>query len=118
MYVDRKRDGERRMGQRSQNSLSSTEVGWLVYVWSWLEEDPECGVPTSEQVGPVSSTVDVRLQQLEEFGDDYRQDLSMAAPAVEDQGPPGVSRDLAQLANESQAQLVETYPARFCGYVT
>ena len=62
--------------------------------------------------------LDVRLQQLEEFGDDYRQVLSMAAPPVEDLGPPCVSRDWAQLANESQAELVETYPARFCGYVT
>jgi len=66
---------------------------------------------------PALYDMDVRLRQLEEFGDDYRQILSMAAPPVEDLGPPSVSRELARLANDGQAELVEKHPERFCGFV-
>jgi len=41
----------------------------------------------------------------------------MAAPPVEDLGPPEVSKDLSRLANESQAQLVADHPERFAGFV-
>ena len=66
---------------------------------------------------PALYDLDVRLSQLEEFGPDYRQILSMAAPPVEDLGPPSVSMELARLANESQAELVREHPERFCGFV-
>jgi aminocarboxymuconate-semialdehyde decarboxylase len=66
---------------------------------------------------PALYDLDVRLGQLEEFGPDYRQILSMAAPPVEDLGPPEVSKDLSRLANESQAQLVADHPERFAGFV-
>ena len=66
---------------------------------------------------PALYDLDVRLGQLEEFGSDYRQILSMAAPPVEDLGPPTVSRELARLANESQAELVSAHPERFVGFV-
>ena len=66
---------------------------------------------------PALYDLDVRLAQLEEFGPNYRQILSMAAPPVEDLGPPDVSTDLARLANESQAQLVVDHPDRFAGFV-
>lgn len=66
---------------------------------------------------PALYDLDVRLGQLEEFGPGYRQILSMAAPPVEDLGPPEVSKDLARLANESQAQLVAEHPERFAGFV-
>lgn len=66
---------------------------------------------------PALYDLDVRLAQLEEFGPGYRQILSMAAPPVEDLGPPEVSAELAHLANESQAQLVADHPERFAGFV-
>ncbi|HJQ94287.1 MAG TPA: amidohydrolase family protein [Acidimicrobiia bacterium] len=66
---------------------------------------------------PALYDMGVRLSQLEEFGEGYRQVLSMAAPPVEDLGPPTVSRELARLANDSQAELVQQYPERFCGFV-
>ena len=66
---------------------------------------------------PALYDLDVRLGQLEEFGPNYKQILSMAAPPVEDLGPPNVSTDLARLANESQAQLVVDHPERFAGFV-
>jgi uncharacterized protein len=72
-----------------------------------------------KRIGGVPSLVDldVRFRQLEEFGEDYRQIVSLAAPPVEDLGPPEVSRELARLANEGLAGLVAEHPGRFCGFV-
>ncbi|MGH2821092.1 MAG: amidohydrolase family protein [Actinomycetota bacterium] len=66
---------------------------------------------------PSLADLDLRFRQLEEFGDDYRQVISLAAPPVEDLGPPATSRDLARLANEGLAELVQDHPDRFCGFV-
>jgi predicted TIM-barrel fold metal-dependent hydrolase len=66
---------------------------------------------------PALVDVELRFRQLEEFGDDYRQIVSLAAPPVEDLGPPDVSRGLARLANEGLAELVAEHPERFCGFV-
>lgn len=66
---------------------------------------------------PALYQIDVRLSQLEEFGDGYRQILSMAAPPVDDLGPPATSVELAKIANDSQAELVQKYPERFAGFV-
>ncbi|HUF15679.1 MAG TPA: amidohydrolase family protein [Acidimicrobiia bacterium] len=66
---------------------------------------------------PALHDLEVRLGQLEEFGDGYRQILSMAAPPVEDLGPPEVSVELAKVANESQAELVRDHQERFAGFV-
>ncbi|MGZ4410213.1 MAG: amidohydrolase family protein [Gaiellaceae bacterium] len=72
-----------------------------------------------ERVAGVPSMVDLdlRFRQLEEFGDDYRQIISLPAPAVEDLGPPAVSRDFARLGNEGLAELVQRHPDRFAGFV-
>jgi predicted TIM-barrel fold metal-dependent hydrolase len=65
---------------------------------------------------PSLVDLDLRLRQLEEFGD-YRQIISLPAPAPEDLGPPEVSRRLARLANEGLAELVAGNPDRFAGFV-
>ena len=66
---------------------------------------------------PSMVDLDLRFRQLEEFGDDYRQIISLPAPAVEDLGPPAVSRDFARLGNEGLAELVHSHPDRFAGFV-
>jgi aminocarboxymuconate-semialdehyde decarboxylase len=66
---------------------------------------------------PSLVDIDLRFRQLEEFGDDYRQIISLAAPPVEDLGAPAVSRDLARIANEGLAELVGKHPERFSGFV-
>jgi uncharacterized protein len=66
---------------------------------------------------PSIADLDLRLRQLEEFGDDYRQIISLPAPPIEDVGAPGLARELAQIANDGQAQLVEQHPERLAGFV-
>ena len=51
---------------------------------------------------------------LEPFGD-YRQVLVLAAPPLEELGPPAVTRDLARLANDEMAALVQGHD-RFVGF--
>ncbi|HLW94737.1 MAG TPA: amidohydrolase family protein [Solirubrobacteraceae bacterium] len=66
---------------------------------------------------PALIDLDLRKRQLEEFGDDYRQVISLPAPAPEELGPPEVSRRLARIGNEGLAELVAENPDRFAGFV-
>src|SRR5215217_7079599 len=67
---------------------------------------------------PFLHDLEVRFRKLEEFGDDYRQILSLSAPPIESINPdPQITRDLARLANDSMADLVRKYPARFPGFI-
>jgi predicted TIM-barrel fold metal-dependent hydrolase len=66
---------------------------------------------------PAMVDLDVRFRQLEEFGPDYRQLLSIPAPPAEDLGPPEVSRQFARLGNEALAELVREHPDHFAGFV-
>jgi aminocarboxymuconate-semialdehyde decarboxylase len=66
---------------------------------------------------PAMVDLDLRFRQMEEFGDDYRQVISLPAPAVEDIGPPDVSREFARLGNEGLADLVRRHPDHFAGFV-
>lgn len=66
---------------------------------------------------PAIMDLDVRLRQLEEFGDDYRQILSLPAPPIEDIGDPALGRDMARLGNDGLAELVRTTPERFPSFV-
>jgi uncharacterized protein len=58
--------------------------------------------------------LDARRRALEPF-DDYRQVLVLAAPPLEELGPPAVTRDLASLANDEMAALVRDHD-RFAGF--
>jgi aminocarboxymuconate-semialdehyde decarboxylase len=66
---------------------------------------------------PSLFDLDVRFRQLDEFGDDYRQVISLPAPPLEAVGPPPVSAECARLANEGLAELVAGHPDRFAGFV-
>ena len=67
---------------------------------------------------PFLHDTDVRFRMLEEFGDDYRQILSLSAPPIESINPDRqITLDLARLANDSMADLVRRYPARFPGFI-
>lgn len=65
---------------------------------------------------PSLVDMDVRLRQMDEFGDDYRQIINIAAPPVEFFGSPAVSRELSRIGNESMAELVAAHPDRFAGF--
>jgi uncharacterized protein len=66
---------------------------------------------------PSIVDLDVRFGQMDEFGADYRQIVSLPAPPPEDLGPPEVSREMAALANDELAALVAEHPDRFAGWV-
>ena len=67
---------------------------------------------------PFLHDVDVRFRLLEEFGDGYRQILSLSAPPIESINPDRqITLDLARLANDSQAELVRQFPERFPGFI-
>jgi predicted TIM-barrel fold metal-dependent hydrolase len=54
---------------------------------------------------------------MDEFGEDYRQIVSLPAPPPEDLGDPTTSREMAALANDELAALVDAHPDRFAGWV-
>lgn len=65
---------------------------------------------------PSLVDLDLRFRHMDEFGD-YRQIVSLPAPPPEDLGPPEVSRELARMANEGLAELVQRHPDRFAAFV-
>jgi predicted TIM-barrel fold metal-dependent hydrolase len=79
-------------------------------------------LPHHEDIGkrvrnvPVLVDLDLRFKMLDEFGDDYRQVLSVAAPPLELIAGPDISPELARIANDEMAKLVDQYD-RFVGFV-
>lgn len=65
---------------------------------------------------PALVDIDLRLKQMEEFGDDYRQIINIAAPPVEFFGSAQTSRELSRIGNEAMAELVQARPHRFAGF--
>jgi uncharacterized protein len=66
---------------------------------------------------PAIMDLELRLRQLDEFGDDYRQIISLPAPPIEDIGDAALGREMARLANDGQAELVQSRPERFTSFV-
>jgi predicted TIM-barrel fold metal-dependent hydrolase len=66
---------------------------------------------------PVLWDLDRRFRVLEEFGDEYQQVLSLAAPPIEVIAGPKLAVELARLANDGMAELVDRYPERFPAFV-
>jgi aminocarboxymuconate-semialdehyde decarboxylase len=66
---------------------------------------------------PSLVDLDLRFRQMDEFGHDYRQIVSLPAPPPEDLGDPATSRRMAALANDELAKLVAEHPDRFAGWV-
>lgn len=65
---------------------------------------------------PVLVDVEARLRMMDQFGDDYRQVLTLASPPIERFAGPDVSPQLATIANDGMAELVDKYD-RFVGFV-
>jgi predicted TIM-barrel fold metal-dependent hydrolase len=71
-----------------------------------------------KRTAPIRSLwdVDERLRVIDGF-DDYAQIISLAAPPLEALGEPAQSAALARLANDEMADLVESRPDTFVGFV-
>jgi predicted TIM-barrel fold metal-dependent hydrolase len=65
---------------------------------------------------PALVDMDVRFKFMDEFGPDYRQIINCAAPPLEDAGPTARTIELARIANDGMAELVQKHPDRFAGF--
>lgn len=67
---------------------------------------------------PFLHDIDTRFRMLEEFGDEYRQVLSLSSPPLEAINPDQqITLDMCTLANDSMADLVDRHPERFPGFL-
>jgi predicted TIM-barrel fold metal-dependent hydrolase len=76
------------------------------------------GADMHKRVRNVPSIVDldVRFKMMDQF-DDYAQVICIAMPQIEIFGPPPISTNLAKIANDGMAELVQKYPKRFPGFI-
>lgn len=65
---------------------------------------------------PMLYDLDVRFRVMDQFPG-YEQILSIATPPLEAYAAPADAVDLARLANDGMAELVQEYPQRFPGFV-
>ncbi len=63
---------------------------------------------------PILTDLDIRFKVMDSFGE-YQQILSLASPPLEVLAPDH-SAELARLANDGMAELVDKYPDRFPGF--
>jgi predicted TIM-barrel fold metal-dependent hydrolase len=76
------------------------------------------GKDLHKRVRNVPSIVDLNERfRIMDLFDDYCQVICLGAPAIEVFGPPTVSTDMAKLANDGMAELVQKYPDRFPGFI-
>jgi predicted TIM-barrel fold metal-dependent hydrolase len=66
---------------------------------------------------PFLYDLDARFRKIEEFGDDYQQVFSVNLPPVEAVWGPDKSPEMAQVANDSMAEICARHPDRFPGFV-
>ena len=66
---------------------------------------------------PVLYDIDARMRMMDEFGEDYRQVLSLSAPTIEFLGSPEETPPLARLANDGMADICRAHPDRFPAFV-
>jgi predicted TIM-barrel fold metal-dependent hydrolase len=65
---------------------------------------------------PILVDMEARLRMMDEV-EGYVQVLSLAAPPLEALAGPGLSPELAQIANDSMAEIVERHRDRFPGFI-
>src|SRR3989338_9691202 len=65
---------------------------------------------------PVLTDLELRFRIMDQYGD-YVQVLTLCSPPIEALGSPQETPELARLANDGMAELVEKYPDRFPGFV-
>ena len=67
---------------------------------------------------PVLTDLDARWHTMDQIAPsgEYQQVLVLAVPPLEEVEPPAVAVELARLANDQMAELVQRYPDRFVGF--
>jgi len=76
------------------------------------------GKDMHKRVRNVPSIVDLseRFKMMDLF-EEYVQVICLGAPPIEAFGPPPISTEMAKLANDGMAELVQKYPNRFLGFI-
>ena len=64
---------------------------------------------------PSIVELDARFRIMDQFGEDYRQVLTIGSPPIE-VFPEGQRVEMARVANDGMAELVARYPERFAGF--
>lgn len=82
-----------------------------------LEISPDSAY-MQKRVRNIPSIVDLdeRFRIMDLF-EDYVQIICIPNPPIEVLGPPRVAKDMARLANDGMAELVQKYPHRFPGFI-
>jgi predicted TIM-barrel fold metal-dependent hydrolase len=65
---------------------------------------------------PSIVNLEERFRIMDMFKD-YAQVICLGSPPIEAFGPPPISTDMAKLANDGMAELVQKYPDRFPGFI-
>jgi predicted TIM-barrel fold metal-dependent hydrolase len=65
---------------------------------------------------PVLTDLDLRFRIMDRY-EGYVQVLTLCSPPIEALGEPALAADLARLANDGMAEIVERHPDRFPGFV-
>ena len=65
---------------------------------------------------PSIVELEARFRIMDQFGDDYRQVLTLGSPPIEIFGETKITKELARIANDGMAELVARYPDRFVGF--
>jgi uncharacterized protein len=64
---------------------------------------------------PALTDMDVRFRLMDEF-EDYKQIINVTAPPFEDLGDPARCAEMARIANDGLAEMVQDHPDRFEGF--
>ncbi|MEW6669508.1 MAG: amidohydrolase family protein [Thermodesulfobacteriota bacterium] len=76
------------------------------------------GKDMNKRVRAIPCIIDLeeRFRIMDQF-EDYVQIICIANPPIESLAPPPLSNELAQIANDGMAELVQKYPERFPGFI-
>jgi predicted TIM-barrel fold metal-dependent hydrolase len=86
--------------------------------WSRLQTRAGRNIDIGQHVRshPVLTDLGERFRIMDRFGD-YEQILSLASPPLETIFSPDTAPDMARIANDGLAELVNAYPHRFPGFI-
>ncbi|WP_417584234.1 amidohydrolase family protein [Pelagibacterium sp.] len=87
-------------------------------IWSRILEIPGTGADIGKRMRgiPCIYDLDERFRVMDQF-EDYKQVLSLGMPPLETLAGPETTPELARIANDGLAELVDKWPDRFVGYL-
>ena len=88
-------------------------------IWERLQDIGGKDIAKRMQGVPAIFDLDERLRLVDRFrkDNDYRQVISLGMPPLESLGDPALTTELAKIANDGLADLVQKHPDQFCGWL-